>query len=173
MRVFVPLTHTSITQVESPSLTYASTATSEESNLSAGLAPRSQPGAGILINGKDALSVDAPRRHLLTPDGAQRALQFDLRATPEPRPISPAPSPSPSRQSESRSSSRPGWKAEKIVCAREGASEPDERSVLVRERVRWRRTMLPWRRRGEPGEWGLSKWVVSVGSGSSRGSRQG
>ena len=30
-----------------------------------------------------------------TPDPTQRALQFDLRATPEPRAISPAPSPQP------------------------------------------------------------------------------
>ncbi|TFK94537.1 hypothetical protein K466DRAFT_476317 [Polyporus arcularius HHB13444] len=89
----------------SPSLTYASTATSEESNLSAGLAQRSQPGAGILLNGKEIplsldTSVQYSRRNGLSPGGItpDRSLQFDLSATPEPRPISPAPAPAPSPQ---------------------------------------------------------------------------
>ncbi|KAI0764160.1 hypothetical protein BD413DRAFT_194734 [Trametes elegans] len=95
-----------VEDVNSPSLTYASTATSEESNLSAGLAQRSQPGAGILVNGKDQpLSLDTsvqssrhPSSERVTPEPSQRALQFDLRATPEPRapsPLPPAPSPQP------------------------------------------------------------------------------
>ncbi|KAI0692682.1 hypothetical protein C8T65DRAFT_745034 [Cerioporus squamosus] len=91
--------------VLSPSLTYASTATSEESNLSAGLAQRSQPGAGILLNGKEIplsldTSVQYSQRNGLSPGGAtpDRSLQFDLRANPEPRPISPAPVPAPSPQ---------------------------------------------------------------------------
>ncbi|KAL1943720.1 hypothetical protein VTO73DRAFT_4165 [Trametes versicolor] len=92
--------------INSPSLTYASTATSEESNLSAGVTQRSQPGAGILVNGKDhPLSVDTslqePPRDALSPGRVtpplhpQRSLQFDLRATPEPRMASPVPSPQP------------------------------------------------------------------------------
>lgn len=92
----------SLQDILSPSLTYASTATSEESNLSAGLAQRSQPGAGILLNGKEIpLSLDTSlqysRRNGLSPGGVtpDRSLQFDLRATPEPRPISPAPAPAP------------------------------------------------------------------------------
>ncbi|RPD58223.1 hypothetical protein L226DRAFT_536804 [Lentinus tigrinus ALCF2SS1-7] len=92
--------------VISPSLTYASTATSEESNLSAGLAQRSQPGAGILLNGKELplsldTSVQYSQRNGLSPGGItpDRSLQFDLRTTPEPRaisPLPPAPSPQPS-----------------------------------------------------------------------------
>ncbi|KAL7278161.1 hypothetical protein ACG7TL_008133 [Trametes sanguinea] len=99
----------------SPSLTYASTATSEESNLSAGLAQRAQPGVGILVNGKDiSLSLDtsvqdsqrtghSPER-TTPPDSTQRTLQFDLRATPEPRMYSPSPSPAtaPSPQPKSK-----------------------------------------------------------------------
>ncbi|TBU38347.1 hypothetical protein BD309DRAFT_874566 [Dichomitus squalens] len=95
--------------IVSPSLTYASTATSEESNLSAGLTQpqRTQPGAGILINtngSKDALSLDTSAQYSQrnglspargSPDPTQRTLQFDLRATPEPRAISPAPSAQP------------------------------------------------------------------------------
>ncbi|CDO75936.1 hypothetical protein BN946_scf184873.g25 [Trametes cinnabarina] len=99
----------------SPSLTYASTATSEESNLSAGLAPRTQPGVGILVNGKDiSLSLDtsvqdSPRsglspNRITPPDSTQRTLQFDLRATPEPPSYSPSPSPvtAPSPQPKSK-----------------------------------------------------------------------
>ncbi|KAI8995233.1 hypothetical protein BD414DRAFT_478901 [Trametes punicea] len=88
----------------SPSLTSASTATSEDSNLSAGLAQFSQPGAGMFLSRKDqSLSLDtsvqdAQRAGLspnpfISPDSTQRMLQFDLRATPEPRGVSPAPSP--------------------------------------------------------------------------------
>ena len=70
---------------------------------------QTQPGAGIVIqvngqpNDKDALHLNldtslqysqrnglSPAR--LTPDTTQRTLQFDLRASPEPRAISPAPS---------------------------------------------------------------------------------
>ncbi|KAI0631538.1 hypothetical protein C8Q77DRAFT_143143 [Trametes polyzona] len=90
----------------SPSLTSASTATSEESNLSAGVTQRSPPGAGILVNGKDQLlsldtSVQDLQRNALSPGRetpalhTQRSLQFDLRATPEPRVASPVPSPQP------------------------------------------------------------------------------
>ncbi|KAI0739427.1 hypothetical protein C8Q80DRAFT_1274489 [Daedaleopsis nitida] len=86
--------------VVSPSLTYASTATSEESNLSAGLAQRSQPGAGIFFNSKEKqLTLDTTVQYSplvgLSPAGAtpDRTLQFDLRVTPEPRAISPSPSP--------------------------------------------------------------------------------
>ncbi|KAI0821715.1 hypothetical protein BC628DRAFT_1341179 [Trametes gibbosa] len=104
----------------SPSLTYASTATSEESALSAGATQRSLPGAGILVHGGKehaALALDASlqqqqqhhhqqqERHPpngLSPGSAapsslhpQRSLQFDLRATPEPRVASPVPSPQP------------------------------------------------------------------------------
>ncbi|KAI1788606.1 hypothetical protein LXA43DRAFT_635663 [Ganoderma leucocontextum] len=108
------------TGIVSPSLTYASTATSasEDSNLSTGRAQQqqqqqqqqqAQPGAGIVIqvNGhasdKDSLhlNLDTSLQHSqrnglsparLTPDPTQRTLHLDLRASPEPRAISPAPS---------------------------------------------------------------------------------
>ena len=106
--------------IVSPSLTYASTATSasEDSNLSITHAQQQQqrqqqpqPGAGLAIqvngqpNGNDKdplhLNLDTSLQYTqgnglspahLTPDTTQRTLQFDLRASPEPRAISPAPS---------------------------------------------------------------------------------
>ncbi|KAI0933260.1 hypothetical protein AcV7_004778 [Taiwanofungus camphoratus] len=98
----------------SPSLTYASTATSDEYFLS----PRSQPGAGTLVspsssskspnpaatNGLNSLNSlsssysysqrDGIRSGAVSPDLSQRVIHFDLRKTPEPRSVSPIP-PSP------------------------------------------------------------------------------
>ncbi|KAI0349383.1 hypothetical protein OH77DRAFT_1432121 [Trametes cingulata] len=124
----------------SPSLTYASTATSDESNLSAGLAQRSQPGAGILVAGKDQplsldTSVQDSQRNLLSPEGAtpalhtQRSLQFDLRATPEPRVVSPVPSPQPkSKLSKLRRRMKPdGYESDGGYMSEGGKSKEKEK----------------------------------------------
>ncbi|KAI0364649.1 hypothetical protein BV20DRAFT_974218 [Pilatotrama ljubarskyi] len=128
--------------VNSPSLTYASTATSDESNLSAGSTQRSQPGAGILVNGKDQpqpLSLDTSMQdsqpNLLSPDSAppalhtQRSLQFDLRATPEPRVVSPVPSPQPkSKLSKLRRRMKPdGYESDGGYVSESGKSKEKEK----------------------------------------------
>ncbi|TFY53127.1 hypothetical protein EVJ58_g9627 [Rhodofomes roseus] len=80
----------------SPSLTYASTATSEDSFLSNAQSPRSQPGAGILLSPPNRVGIvqssTYASREGLSPisEGAQR-LQFDLSVSPEPRLVSPIP----------------------------------------------------------------------------------
>ncbi|CAL1701696.1 unnamed protein product [Somion occarium] len=85
----------------SPSLTYGSTATSEESSFSNSPYSRSQPGAGASHLGSSARKPFSPERVGYSPEGgltgkdisAQRTVQFDLSATPEPRAVSPLPSP--------------------------------------------------------------------------------
>ncbi|KAH9895836.1 hypothetical protein C8Q73DRAFT_789639 [Cubamyces lactineus] len=124
----------------SPSLTYASTATSEESNLSAGLTQRSQPGVGILVNGKEqALSLDtsvqdsrrpSPSPDKTTPpDSMHRILQFDLRATPEPRVLTPTPSPQPkSKLSKLRRKMRPdGYESDAGYVSEGGKNKEKEK----------------------------------------------
>ncbi|EPT02260.1 hypothetical protein FOMPIDRAFT_1160459 [Fomitopsis schrenkii] len=79
----------------SPSLTYASTATSEDSFLSNSHSPRPQPGAGILLSPFNAPSGQPPFAYTgdgLSPisEGTQR-IQFGLSPSPEPRVISPTP----------------------------------------------------------------------------------
>ncbi|KZT66908.1 hypothetical protein DAEQUDRAFT_767586 [Daedalea quercina L-15889] len=82
----------------SPSLTYASTATSEDSFLSNSISPRSQPGAGILLSqSKSSLAGPVPpsaypSREGLSPinEGGQH-IQFDLNTSPEPRVVLPTP----------------------------------------------------------------------------------
>lgn len=92
----------------SPSLTYASTATSEESSFSNSPFSRSQPGAGASPLGPyagKALSPDAAdysngglKGRALTPEPpANRTVQFDLSVTPEPRIPSPLPPPRPQK----------------------------------------------------------------------------
>ncbi|KAK7696403.1 hypothetical protein QCA50_001058 [Cerrena zonata] len=80
----------------SPSLTYASTATSEESSFSNSPFSRSQPGAGASPLGPYAGKALSPdgfeysngplKARALTPEPpGNRTVQFDLSATPEPR----------------------------------------------------------------------------------------
>ena len=80
-------------------MTYASTATSEDSFLSNSHSPRPQPGAGILLSlpkGPNPSGLVPPSaytpREGLSPisEGAQR-IQFDISPSPEPRIISPTP----------------------------------------------------------------------------------
>ncbi|KAH9847082.1 hypothetical protein C2E23DRAFT_863577 [Lenzites betulinus] len=127
----------------SPSLTYASTATSEESTLSAGATQRSLPGAGILVNGRDhTLSLDTavqqdPSNGLspgrVTPSlHPQRSLQFDLRATPEPRVVSPVPSPQPkSKLSKLRRKIKPdgGYESDGGYMSETGKSKEKEKKA--------------------------------------------
>ncbi|KAI0643238.1 hypothetical protein C8Q79DRAFT_915750 [Trametes meyenii] len=126
--------------VNSPSLTYASTATSEESNLSAGLTQHSQPGAGILVNGKDQpLSLDtsvvdtqrsghSPAANT-PPESTHRALHFDLSATPEPRVYSPVPSPQPkSKLSKLRRKMKPdGYESDGGYMSESGKNKEKEK----------------------------------------------
>ncbi|KAI0665571.1 hypothetical protein C8Q78DRAFT_995428 [Trametes maxima] len=126
--------------VNSPSLTYASTATSEESNLSAGLTQHSQPGAGILVNGKDQpLSLDTSVQDTqrsgpspaanTPPESMHRALHFDLSATPEPRVYSPVPSPQPkSKLSKLRRKMKPdGYESDGGYVSESGKSKEKEK----------------------------------------------
>lgn len=80
-------------------MTYASTATSEDSFLSNPYSSRAQPGAGILLSppkGPNPSGLVPPSAYTprdgLSPisEGAQR-IQFDLSPSPEPRVISPTP----------------------------------------------------------------------------------
>ncbi|PCH34765.1 hypothetical protein WOLCODRAFT_27443 [Wolfiporia cocos MD-104 SS10] len=92
--------------VVSPSLTYASTAASDDSFLSNSVSPRLQPGAGIAASPElfaknlapSGLSTLPPpfARDRLSPAAVpvEGRIQFDLSATPEPRNVSPIP-PSP------------------------------------------------------------------------------
>ncbi|KAH9929160.1 uncharacterized protein B0H18DRAFT_1117523 [Fomitopsis serialis] len=83
----------------SPSLTYASTATSDDSFLSNTLSPRIQPGAGILLQqvkppnpaGLVPPSYYASREGLSPINEGVQHIQFDLSASPEPRVVSPIP----------------------------------------------------------------------------------
>ena len=128
--------------VVSPSLTYASTATSEESNLSAGLAQRSQPGAGSHLPGKEApltldTSVQYTQRNGLSPGGLtpDRALQFDLsRATPEPRAISPAPSSQPHGKNKLRKPKPDGYDSDGGYMSEGGKGKKDKKEKKEKEK---------------------------------------
>ncbi|KAJ3490086.1 hypothetical protein NLI96_g1670 [Meripilus lineatus] len=92
-----------VESVLSPSLTYASTATSEESSFSGSLhSHHGQAGSGSSSNqsfGKPSGSLDSSQINYFRDGGLspvpeipiQRSIQFDLRATPEPRAFSPLP----------------------------------------------------------------------------------
>ncbi|GBE85865.1 predicted protein [Sparassis crispa] len=88
----------------SPSLTYASTATSEEALPSNFLTSWNQPGAGISASrpfygkvpggpGPSPLNIQRDGLHsdAVSLESQQRFIQFDLSATPEPRVLSPMP----------------------------------------------------------------------------------
>ncbi|KAH8105381.1 hypothetical protein BXZ70DRAFT_522665 [Cristinia sonorae] len=109
--------------VVSPSLTYASTATSEESSSLYGPNFRHhRPGVGASnsissqtnsLAKSDTLSsggVSYSRNDGLTPEPGQRAIQFNLSNTPEPR--APSPMPTPSKSGKLRKTRPDGYESD-------------------------------------------------------------
>ncbi|CCL98480.1 uncharacterized protein FIBRA_00478 [Fibroporia radiculosa] len=92
----------------SPSLTYASTATSDDSFQFSAPAGRPSPGAGILIvPGSSAQHVNTTGPFPTTSTEVQQRIMFDLSRSPEPRTVTPIP-PSPPKANKLRKLRLPG-----------------------------------------------------------------